>query len=111
MSIPGDSIDARKLKPGEPLRRPTSIAWASFPTFFYDRKPATGTHCPIVDQAADSWGEYATRVQRMRIPVNRHTGVVGIPVIDRTILFKDADGQPFNGLNPACSTTTRASSA
>ena len=98
VSIPGDSIDARKLKPGE-----TSGANVNrlgfFSDLFYDRK--TGYWYALSDRGpGGGLLEYATRVQRMRIPVNRHTGVVGTPVIDRTILFKDADGQPFNGKNP-----------
>ena len=98
VSIPGDSIDARKLKPGE-----TSGANVNrlgfFSDLFYDRK--TGYWYALSDRGpGGGLLEYATRVQRMRIPVNRHTGVVGTPVIDRTILFKDADGKPFNGQNP-----------
>ena len=99
VSIPGDSIDARKLKPGE-----TSGANVNrlgfFSDLFYDRK--TGYWYALSDRGpGGGLLEYATRVQRMRIPVNRHTGVVGTPVIDRTILFKEPGGQPFNGKNPA----------
>ena len=85
--IPGDSIDARKLKPGE-----TSGANVNrlgfFSDLFYDRK--TGYWYALSDRGpGGGLLEYATRVQRMRIPVNRHTESVGTPVIDRTILFKD----------------------
>jgi hypothetical protein len=98
VSIPGDNIDARKLKPGETAGANVNRL-GFFSDLFYDRK--TGYWYALSDRGpGGGLVEYATRVQRMRIPVNRHTGVVGTPVIDRTILFKDADGQPFNGLNP-----------
>ena len=99
VSIPGDSIDARKLKPGEASGANVNRL-GFFSDLFYDRK--TGYWYALSDRGpGGGLLEYATRVQRMRIPVNRHTGVVGTPVIDRTILFKGAGGQPFNGLNPA----------
>lgn len=44
--------------------------------------------------------DYATRVQRLRIPVDTATGQIGEPVIDKTILFRGEDGAVFNGLNP-----------
>lgn len=44
---------------------------------------------------------YATRVQQMLIPVNPFNGeLIGKPIVLRTILFTDKNGQPFNGLNP-----------
>ena len=44
--------------------------------------------------------DYATRLQRITIPVDLATGIIGQPSIDRTILFKDAEGRLLNGLNP-----------
>lgn len=44
--------------------------------------------------------DYATRVQRLRIPFDASTGAIGQPVVDRTILFLAEDGEVFNGLNP-----------
>lgn len=44
--------------------------------------------------------DYATRIQRIIIPVDATSGAIGQPVIDRTILFKDAEGTLLNGLNP-----------
>lgn len=44
--------------------------------------------------------DYATRVQRLRIPTDPATGRIGEPVIDKTILFRGEDGAVFNGLNP-----------
>jgi hypothetical protein len=44
--------------------------------------------------------DYATRVQRLRIPVDFATGQIGEPVVDKTILFRGEDGAVFNGLNP-----------
>jgi hypothetical protein len=99
VSIPGDSLDARKLKPGEASDANVNRL-GFFSDLFYDRK--SGYWYALSDRGpGGGLLEYATRVQRMRIPVNRHTGVVGTPVIDRTILFKGAGGQPFTGLNPA----------
>lgn len=44
--------------------------------------------------------DYATRVQRLRIPYDASTGAIGQPVVARTILFSGEDGAVFNGLNP-----------
>ena len=45
--------------------------------------------------------DYATRVQQMLIPINSRSGALhGRNTVIRTILFTDANGQPFNGLNP-----------
>lgn len=44
--------------------------------------------------------DYATRVQRLRIPTDAATGRIGEPMIDKTILFRGEDGAVFNGLNP-----------
>lgn len=44
--------------------------------------------------------DYATRVQRLRIPYNAATGAIGQPVVDKTLLFSGEDQLPFNGLNP-----------
>jgi len=44
--------------------------------------------------------DYATRVQRLRIPYDTGTGAIGQPIVDKTILFSGEDHQPFNGLNP-----------
>jgi hypothetical protein len=44
--------------------------------------------------------DYATRVQRLRIPYNDRTGAIGQPVVEKTILFGGEDGAVFNGLNP-----------
>lgn len=43
--------------------------------------------------------DYATRIQRLRIPFDG-SGKIGNPVVERTILFKKEDGNVFNGLNP-----------
>ena len=44
---------------------------------------------------------YGTRVQRYRIAVDPATGEIGAPIVWRTIKFTDAQGQPFDGLNPS----------
>jgi hypothetical protein len=44
--------------------------------------------------------DYATRVERIRVPFDAATGAIGQPVILQTTLFKGEDGQVFNGLNP-----------
>lgn len=44
--------------------------------------------------------DYATRVQRLRIPYNATTGAIGQPVVDKTLLFSGKGQVPFNGLNP-----------
>ena len=44
--------------------------------------------------------DYATRVERISVPFNATTGVIGQPVIKKTTLFQGEDGVLFNGLNP-----------
>ena len=44
--------------------------------------------------------DYATRVQEFGLNVNPATGAIGGFALKRTIIFKDAQGNPFNGLNP-----------
>ena len=44
--------------------------------------------------------DYATRVQRLRIPFDAVAGTIGQPVIDKTIVFHGEDGALLNGLNP-----------
>lgn len=43
---------------------------------------------------------YNTRVQQMLIPTGRNGELVGRITVLRTIAFTDAQGEPFNGLNP-----------
>lgn len=44
--------------------------------------------------------DYATRVQRIGITFDPATGAIVQPVVNRTILFKNAGGELLNGLNP-----------
>lgn len=44
--------------------------------------------------------DYATRLQRIRIPYDIRRGTIGQPIVDKTILLTGGDGQPLNGLNP-----------
>lgn len=44
--------------------------------------------------------DYATRVERIHVPYDTATGVIGQPAVKKTMLFKAEDGVLFNGLNP-----------
>ncbi|MGH8108432.1 MAG: esterase-like activity of phytase family protein [Arenimonas sp.] len=44
--------------------------------------------------------DYATRVQKIIVQTNRNTAVINEPIVNKTILLKDANGVLLNGLNP-----------
>lgn len=44
--------------------------------------------------------DYATRVQQLRIPFHPFSGRIGRPLFERTVIFSDRAGQPFDGINP-----------
>lgn len=44
--------------------------------------------------------DYATRYQEFTLDVNPATGAISGFALKRTVIFKDAQGNPFNGLNP-----------
>ncbi len=44
--------------------------------------------------------DYDTRVQEFTLNVNPSTGAISGFALKRTVIFKDAQGNPFNGLNP-----------
>jgi len=44
--------------------------------------------------------DYATRVQKIIVQTNRNSAVINEPIVNKTILLKDADGTLLNGLNP-----------
>ncbi|MEI2455734.1 esterase-like activity of phytase family protein [Lysobacter firmicutimachus] len=44
--------------------------------------------------------DYATRVQRLRIPYDRRSGRIGQPIVDKTVLFHARRRDSLNGLNP-----------
>lgn len=92
-----DTPDATRVKPGQGgvnINRfgfysdlvfdPRTYAWYALS----DRGPGGGLF------------DYATRVQRLRVPFHPFSGRIGRPAIERTIVFKDAAGQPLNGANP-----------
>jgi hypothetical protein len=44
--------------------------------------------------------DYATRLQHLRIPFHPFSGRIGQPRVERTVVFQDKAGQPFDGINP-----------
>jgi len=44
--------------------------------------------------------DYATRVQRIIVQTDRASAVIKEPIVNKTILLKDANGVLLNGLNP-----------
>jgi hypothetical protein len=96
MPIPGNTVDR--------IQSPTPAANVNRLGFFSDLtfEPATHTWFALSDRGpGGGLLGYATRVQQMWMPINPITGeLFSKPVVLRTILFTDRDGQPFNGLNP-----------
>ena len=93
--IPGNATD---LAPG-----PTSVNTNRLGGFasdlYYDR--LTNSYFGIPDRGpGGGLIDYATRVQEFTLDVNPTTGAIGGFALKRTIIFKDAQGNPFNGLNP-----------
>ncbi|MFQ6312833.1 esterase-like activity of phytase family protein [Lysobacter capsici] len=95
---PATTRDAVRLPPGTPdqanLNRfgfYSDLTYNPRDGYWYalsDRGPGGG----VID--------YATRVQRLRIPFDRRNGRIGQPVVEKTILFTAGRGETFNGLNP-----------
>ncbi|HZV39372.1 MAG TPA: esterase-like activity of phytase family protein [Pseudoxanthomonas sp.] len=98
VETPATTRDAARLPKGTPdsanLNRfgfYSDLAYDAKTGYWYalsDRGPGGG----VID--------YATRVQRLRIPYDADTGAIGQPVVEKTLLFTAEDGQPFDGLNP-----------
>jgi hypothetical protein len=87
------------------VRSPTPTANVNRLGYFSDisYEPGSRTWYALSDRGPGGGVvDYATRVQQMLIPINGRSGALhGRNTVIRTILFTDAQGQPFNGLNPA----------
>ncbi len=98
IETPGHTTDALALR----KRVPSSAnlnRFGFYSDFIYD--PKTGGWFALADRGpGGGLIDYATRVERLHVPFNSATGVIGQPVIRKTILFKGEDGLLFNGLNP-----------
>ncbi|MBC8167011.1 MAG: esterase-like activity of phytase family protein [Bryobacteraceae bacterium] len=91
--LPGNSID---LHPG-------SGANLNRLGFFSDIyfNPASNLFYGLADRGAGGGTlSYNTRVEQFSLAVNPATGAISNFNVTRTITFKDANGNPFNGLNP-----------
>lgn len=98
IETPATQSDAVRLKKGTPgsanLNR-----FGFYSDLVFDAK--TGYWYALSDRGpGGGLIDYATRVQRLRIPYNATTGAIGQPVVDKTLLFTGEDQLPFNGLNP-----------
>jgi hypothetical protein len=93
--IPGDATD---LAPG-PASVNTNRLGGFASDLYYDR--LTNSYFGIPDRGpGGGLIDYATRAQEFTLDVNPTTGAIGGFALKRTIIFKDAQGNPFNGLNP-----------
>ena len=93
--IPGDAVD---LAPG-PSSVNTNRLGGFGSDLYFDR--ATNSYFGIPDRGpGGGLIDYATRVQEFGLDVNPTTGAIGGFTLKRTIVFQDAQGNPFNGLNP-----------
>lgn len=98
VETPATTRDAARLPPGVPdqanLNRfgfYSDLIYNRWQDRWYalsDRGPGGG----LID--------YATRVQRLRIPYDRRSGRIGQPAIEKTILFSGRRNTSYNGLNP-----------
>jgi hypothetical protein len=96
LPMPGNSTD--RVRSATPTANINRLGF--FSDLTYDA--ATGTWFALSDRGpGGGLIGYATRVEQMLIPVHPVDGsLIGRPLVLRTILFTDRDGQPFNGLNP-----------
>lgn len=93
--IPGNATD---LAPGPNAVNNNRLGGFASDLYF---DPLTKTYFGIPDRGPGGGViDYATRVQEFTLDVNPATGAIGNFALKRTIIFKDAQGQPFNGLNP-----------
>jgi hypothetical protein len=97
MPISGRSTD--RIRAPAPAANINRLGF--FSDLTYDR--STGTWFALSDRGPGGGViGYATRVQQLLIPVHPIDGrLLTRPIVLRTILFTDRDGQAFNGLNPA----------
>lgn len=95
--LPGNSKD--RIHADKPTANINRMGF--FSDLTYDH--ATGTWFALSDRGPGGGViGYATRVQQLLVPIHPINGeLLAKPVVLRTILFTDRDGQPFNGLNPA----------
>ena len=93
--IPGNATD---LAPG-PSTVNTNRLGGFGSDLYFDR--LSGSYFGIPDRGPGGGLIDYTRVQEFILDVNPVTGAIGGFALKRTILFKDAQGNPFNGLNPA----------
>ncbi len=98
IETPADTTDALALRKG--VASSTNLnRFGFYSDFIYDAK--TGDWFALADRGpGGGLIDYATRVERLSVPFNAATGVIGQPVIKKTVLFKGEDGLLFNGLNP-----------
>lgn len=99
-TLPADGTDFAPPPGAGELTVNTNQLSGFFSDLFYDR--ANGLYYGIPDRGPGGGSlDYATRVQKFKLDVNRDNGQIdGFQLLD-TILFKTADGtQNFNGLNP-----------
>lgn len=97
MPLPGNATD--RIRADKPTANINRLGY--FSDLTYDA--ATGTWFALSDRGpGGGLIGYATRVQQLLVPIHPINGeLLTRPVVLRTILFTDRDGQPFNGLNPA----------
>lgn len=96
MPLPGNGTD--RIRADKPTANINRLGY--FSDLTYDT--ATGTWFALSDRGpGGGLIGYATRVQQLLVPIHPINGeLLAKPVVLRTILFTDRDGQPFNGLNP-----------
>lgn len=98
VETPANATDALPLRKGSP-GGPNINRFGFYSDLLFDQK--TGAWYALADRGpGGGLIDYATRVERLRIPFNAATGAIGQPVIEKTMLFKGEDGLLFNGLNP-----------
>lgn len=93
-TVPGDAIDLSGLPAAEGNNR-LSIG----SDLWYDR--ATDLFYGMTDRGpGGGLISFQPRIEAFKLDINKMTGAIGGFTLAQTILFKDANGNPLNGLNP-----------
>ncbi len=97
---PGTKIDALKFgKNGEDQGGANMNRFGFYSDLVYDK--TSNTWLALSDRGPGGGViDYATRVQKIIVQTNRRSGIINEPIVNKTILLKDASGVLLNGLNP-----------
>ncbi|KAI9019012.1 esterase-like activity of phytase-domain-containing protein [Hyaloraphidium curvatum] len=95
ITIPGDAADAS----GKPAGANGNRLGGFGSDIYYDR--STGVFYALADRGPGGGViSYETRFHHLSLAVDPATGAISNFAVAETVLLRDTDGTPFNGLNP-----------